>query len=216
MGDNNNNEKKQNEIGPKTEIEKLKEELKNKNLQLQIKQKTIEDLKNKDKIQSDLLIAERRKQLAKKSEPKPEKPKPLKVVGKLFPTKVLTRDGNYYIGDYKVEIDKDALPFNSLDNVDFYLTGIFDYSRDAADSSKGKQIDMRNYFKHFKNDTNMFLPIPYGSYEKKKAQEAEEAAAKVKLNSLTEKLKGGKSRSKRLQRRQRRTRRRRKSHRSRL
>ena len=143
----------------------------------------------------------------------------------MFPTKVLTRDGKYYIGDYKVEIDKDALPFNSLDNVDYYLTGIFDYSRNAADLVKGKTVDMKDYFKHFKNDTNMFLPIPYGVYEKKKAQEAEKAADEEKLKKLTEKLKptnpsvgggGRKSRSKRLQRRQRRTRRRRKSHRSRL
>jgi hypothetical protein len=82
----------------------------------------------------------------------------LNVTGMLYPSNLITRDGNYHIGDYAVRIDKSTIPYSSRDSVDNYLDNLHKYLRDVSDHTK--QVDMNNYFKYLKKDVRMFLPLP--------------------------------------------------------
>jgi hypothetical protein len=84
----------------------------------------------------------------------------LNITRRIFPSKVISRDGQHYIGDYIVTVDDSNIPFNYRDNVDYYLNGLFDYIRDASELNKSNKIKMENYFKNFRNDVGTLLPLP--------------------------------------------------------
>jgi hypothetical protein len=130
--------------------------------------------------------------MTSKPSPKPIK-NGLRVIGKLYPSKVVTRDGKYYIGDYTINIDNHKIPFNSRDNVDYYLTNIFDYVRDAASLDRSKPVIMEKYFKNFINDVQLFLPVK----QPKKVEETQLGGKRRTRKNRKTKSKRGKTGKKR-------------------
>jgi len=108
------------------------------------------------------------------------------IKAKMFDIPYVNSKG-YMVGNYKVKIDRDNLPFTSYDEVDHYLINTFNYVRKVPYTKKDLKEFNKEFFKHNENVVSWFKPIKYRKQTVEEAEEAEEA----KKAKKTEKAKGG-------------------------
>jgi hypothetical protein len=77
---------------------------------------------------------------------------------KLYPLPYVNNKG-YRIGNYHVLINKDKLPFSSIDQVDHFLLNLFNYVKAVPSNNKPAAEFNKEFFKNYKEDVLMFTPI---------------------------------------------------------
>ena len=94
----------------------------------------------------------------------------LRITAKIYPSKIPSESGNY-LNLYNVKIDTSNLPYNFKDETDYFLNGLFDYSRKASSNT---DVNMHQFFKNYKKDIEFFIPIPHELFEKAEKEQKEQ------------------------------------------
>jgi len=105
--------------------------------------------------------------VTKKKEKKSNKEEEIKdrdlgryIKSKLYPIPYTNGKG-YRIGNYHVMIDKDNLPFSTVDQVDHFLINLFDYVREYPNNKLPIGEFNKKFFKNREENILVYTPIKY-------------------------------------------------------
>jgi hypothetical protein len=83
------------------------------------------------------------------------------IESKLYPLPFVNSKG-FRIGDYKVFVNTDLLPFTGLDQANHFLYNLFEYvNYEGTPVEKGKKKDISQFFNSTNHKMKAFIPIKY-------------------------------------------------------
>jgi len=111
------------------------------------------------------------------------------VTSKVFPTP-FTNSKGFRIGDYKVAVRQDLLPFSAFDQANHYLYNLFDYAtyQGTPKVNRKQERDIDSFFKSKNTQLEAFTPIKYPDPEKAKMLSIEKEQIKEQNRKLRENL----------------------------
>jgi len=112
-----------------------------------------------------------------------------RVVSRVFPVPFVNSRG-FRIGNYHVIVNKDNLPFNSIDEANHFLYNLFDWAayQGTPKNEKVKKRDTNSFFSNKQTDLTAFTPIKYPDVEQQKSLEMEQALMREENKRLRDNL----------------------------
>lgn len=112
-----------------------------------------------------------------------------RVVSRVLPVPFVNSKG-FRIGSYHVIVNKDNLPFNSIDEANHFLYNLFDYAayQGMPKSDKTKRRSINSFFANKQTDLTAFTPIKYPDEEQQKILEMEQALLREENKRLRDNL----------------------------
>ena len=109
------------------------------------------------------------------------------VTSKVFPSP-FTNSKGFRIGDYKVAVNPNVLPFNGIDQANHYLYNLFDYAtyQGTPQTNRKQERDINSFFKSKNTQLEAFVPIKYPDPEKAKVIQAEQEQLREENKKIRE------------------------------
>lgn len=111
----------------------------------------------------------------------------VRVVSRVLPTPFVNSKG-FRIGDYHVLVNKDSLPFNGIDQANYYLYNLFDYASYQGMPKGEEERDVKSFFPHKQSEVKVFTPIRYPDLEQQKILQMEQSLLKEENKRLRQNM----------------------------
>jgi hypothetical protein len=111
----------------------------------------------------------------------------IKITTEIYSAPFINSKG-YRIGDYRVKVDTDRLPYSAEDQAANYLYNLFKYAKDEGSSKKNSKIKINTVFDKKKKIISTFTPINYPNPEQEKFLKQERKFLQEENNKIKENL----------------------------